>query len=88
MKKIFIFLSTIIILIFFLFQINRSSDDFLFSLTDNIILDQGSQEIKKGDLNTSLKHYALKHHSLVIKRIIIPDDGGNLMFTKSLAKES
>ena len=76
MKKIFIFLSTIIILIFFLFQINRSSDDFLFSLTDNIILDQGSQEIKKGDLNTSLKHYALKHHSLVIKRIIIPDDGG------------
>lgn len=72
MKKIFIFLSTIVILIFFLFQINQTSDGFLFDLTDNVTLDQGSQEIKRGDLNTSLNHYALKHHSLVIKLIVIP----------------
>lgn len=76
MKKVFVFLSTVIIAIFFLFEINQASDEFLFELTDNITLDQGSETIKKADLNQSLNQFARKNHSLIVKRIIIPAERG------------
>ncbi|BDR55607.1 DUF1430 domain-containing protein [Xylocopilactobacillus apis] len=72
MKKAFVLLSTLIAAMFFIWELVQRSDEFLFDMTNNVILEEGSKSITKEKFDQSLNNLALKHHSLVVNRIVVP----------------
>lgn len=76
MKKFVIFFSTFVMAITLLVGLGKQQEGISFDLNSHVFIEETPQDLPKKQFDYSLNKYVKQHHSLVVKRIIIPQQSG------------